>query len=190
VLRGNERAMVQVLKKHGPIMDRSAFEAQCVRRGMNRFSFNAVAANSCVVLPYGRSLYGLAGGAADRSAVARIQAGRAPRSPSPVLTAYGRTSAGRNYMAYRVSRGVLSTGVVTVPAAFQSEVCGEFALLRSGRAEAHPLMCRKACAWGLGPALRALKAQEGDCLLLLVDCTQRQVEMHLGDTSVLKLIEQ
>jgi hypothetical protein len=183
-LAGIERTMVRVLKKHGSPMDRASFEEQCLRRGMNRFTFNAVATNSPVVLPYGRCLYGLVGATVGGRTMARGLARRHPRSTARVLTGHGRTPDGRVFLNYRLSPAVVANGIVTVPAALRRQLRGTFALHNADGCKAGELTARNACAWGLGPALRAQKAAEGDCLLLVFDVAGHTAQMHLGSEAI------
>ncbi len=90
-LTGVEWKLVNVLKKHGPVMERGDMEDRCVREGMNRFSFHAFVSWSPVIVQLGHSVYGLLGAevsaAADRRPAggAPLAAGRAPRAGQPRL---------------------------------------------------------------------------------------------------------
>jgi hypothetical protein len=54
-----ERMMVEVLKRHGPILDRKRLWELCSKEGMNQFSFSAVLMASPVVVQHRRCVYGL-----------------------------------------------------------------------------------------------------------------------------------
>jgi hypothetical protein len=189
VLSGVERTLVEVLKKHGPIMERSVLEEHCLRRGMNGFTFNAIVTNSPVVLPYGRCLYGLIGAMGDRRAMSRLVAKRPPRSAPRVLTGHGQTQDGRIYIAYRLSPAVVSSGIVTVPSAVGEQVRGQFTIRKPDGCKAGVLSAKRTCAWGLRPALRAQGAQPGDHLLLLINPAMHELHLHLGNETVLDTIK-
>lgn len=185
VLTGVERAMVEVLTKHGPVLERTTLEEHCTRRGINRFSFNAMVMCSPVVEQHDRSIYGLVGRKVDRRALKALQSRRSETPPSRVLRAFGRTNDGRSYLAYRLSKAAISGGVVTVPAAMKRQIRGKFILRTDEGHEVGTLVAKKGCGWGLGPALRRRHARQGDHLLLLLDTQRREARLQLGDESLL-----
>ncbi len=188
ILTGIERCMVEVLREHGPVMERTAFEEICVLKGMNRFSFNAIVMSSPVVAQYGRSVYGLPGLKVDRKTVSELLSRRPPTTPRRVLKAFGRTTDGKFYLAYRLSRAAISGGVVTVPTAMKRHLRGKFALRTDQGHDVGTLVANRGCGWGLGPALRRGRAQQGDHMLLLVDTPERQARIHIGDEDLLKYV--
>ncbi|MHC4177772.1 MAG: sigma factor-like helix-turn-helix DNA-binding protein [Planctomycetota bacterium] len=188
ILTGVERCMVEVLKEHGPVMERAAFEELCIRKGMNRFSFNAILMSSPVVAQYGRSVYGLPGLKIDRKTVREL-AGRKPETaPKRVLKAFGRTTDGKFYLAYRLSQAAISGGVVTVPAAMKRHLRGKFTLRTDQGHDVGTVVAKRGCGWGLGPALRQGNAQQGDHMLLMFDAPKRQARIHIGDDRLLNRV--
>ncbi len=185
VLAGVERGMVRVLKRHGPVLDRTAFEEHCIRDGMNRFSFNAIVMCSPVIEQYGRSVYGLIGRKVSRQTVNALLNRRAETPPSRVLKAFGRTRDGRSYLGYRLSKAAISGGVITVPAAMKRELLGKFTLRTEEKHSVGTLVAKKGCGRGLGPALRGRQAKQGDHLLLLFDAEKREARLQLGDETII-----
>ena len=101
-LTGVEAKLVGILKKHGPVMERSELEDLCVGSGMNRFSFHAFIACSPVIAQYGHSIYGLLGADVSTETVQSLtDKRRAERSPTRVLDGYGRTIDGKVWLSYR-----------------------------------------------------------------------------------------
>jgi hypothetical protein len=188
VLTGVERCMVEVLHEHGPVMERTAFEELCIRKGTNRFSFNAILMSSPVVAQYGRGLYGLPGLKLSRKTVRELASRKPPAAPKRVLRAFGRTAEGKLYLAYRLSRAAISGGVVTVPSAMKRHVRGKFNLRTDQGHDVGTLVARHGCGWGLGPALRRGHAQQGDHMLLVFDPPQRQARIHIGDEKLLQRV--
>ena len=186
ILTGVEASMVGVLEEHGPVMERGAFEEQCMRRGMNRFSFNAIIMCSPVIAQYGRSVYGLLGAKVNRKTVRALTMRRSATPPSRVLRGFGQTDDGRVYLAYRLSKAAISGGVITVPAAVKDRLQGKFDIHMPDGEPAGTLVSKSGCAWGLGPVLRGRKASPGDHLLILFDTSGRVAQIHLGDESVLE----
>jgi len=185
-LAGVERNMVQVLKKHGPVMERNAFEELCTRSGMNRFSFNAIVMCSPVVAQYGRSVYGLLGAKVERKTIEALLARKPGALPARVLKGFGQTKEGATWLAYRLSKAAISGGVVTVPAALKRKLRGRFTLRTPEGRHVGTLVTKSGCGWGLGPALRGSKAREGDHMLLVIDTERREARIRIGDESILK----
>jgi len=186
VLTGVERCMVDILKKHGPVMERTAFEEHCISRGMNRFSFNAIVMSSPVVAQYGRSVYGLLGLKVDRKTAAELVNQKSAATSNRVLKSFGETKDGKVYLAYQLSKAAISGGVVTVPAAVKRQVRGKFILRTDQGHKVGTLVAKKGCGWGLGPALRGSDAQQGDHMLLLFDTPKRQAHIQIGSEDILK----
>ena len=185
VLAGVEAGMVRVLKEHGPIMERGAFEEHCIQGGMNRFSFNAIIMCSPVIIQCGRSVYGLLGTKVDRRLVESLAARKPGTVPTKVLRGFGQTDDGMVYLAYRLSKAAISGGVITVPAAMKDFVRGKFTICPPSGEKTGTLVSKDGCAWGLGPVLRGHGAEPGDCLLILFDTATRRAHVHIGDETVL-----
>lgn len=186
ILTGVERCMVEVLREHGPVMERTAFEELCIRKGMNRFSFNAILMSSPVVAQYGRSVYGLPGLKVSRKTVRELVSRKSSTTPNRVLRAFGQTTDGKFYLAYRLSKAAICGGVVTVPTAMKRQLRGKFTLRTDQGHEVGTLVAKRGCGWGLGPALRRGDAQQGDHLLLLFDTPKRQARIHIGNEKLLQ----
>ena len=184
VLAGVEAGMVRVLKEHGPVMERGAFEEHCIAGGMNRFSFNAIIMCSPVIQQYGRSVYGLLGAKVDRKTIAALAARKPGTTPAKVLRRFGRTKDGRVYLAYQLSKAAISGGVITVPAAMKEQVRGRFTIRTPDGQEAGTLVSKNGCAWGLGPVLRGHDAEPGDQLVILFDSATHEAVVHLGEEAV------
>jgi len=185
ILADVERKMVEVLKKHGPIMERTAFEDHCIARGMNRFSFNAIVMCSPVIAQYGRSVYGLLGHKIDRKLVEEMATRKAAATPSRVLKSFGKTDDGKLFLAYELSKAAISGGVITVPAALKRQLREKYTLRTDQGHTVGTLVTRKGCGWGLGPALRGGDAKQGDHMLLLLDGPKRQAQIVVGDETIL-----
>ncbi len=181
VLAGVERGMVEVLREFGPVMDRGEFEEHCIRRGMNRFSFNAILMCSPVVAQYGRSIYGLVAQKTDRRTVRRARAQRSRVMPSRVLQTCGVEADGRPYVVYRLSKAAIAGGVITIPAALKQSISGEYTVISVQRERLGRMVAKRGCGWGLGPVLRGSDAQPGQYLLMQFDNDARTATFRLGD---------
>ncbi len=185
VLSGVEAAMVEVLRSHGPVMERGAFEERCLDRGINRFSFNATLMASPVICQFGRSVYGLVGSAISRRKVQAMVAKSRGAAPERVLRGAGTLGDGRLFLCYKLSKAAIAGGVTTVPAAIKARLAGRFTIRTPDGAEVGQLVARDGCAWGLGPALRSQHARPGDHMVLLVDTETHLAEVYLGEQDLL-----
>jgi len=183
-----ERKIVEVLERHGPVLERGTLEEHCLRRKVNRFSFNAALMSSPVIVQHGRSVYGLVGARVDRRTVRRLTVPRRPGGTRRVLQGCGVTPQGHMWVAYRLSKAAIAGGVVTVPAALKGRLRGRFALRLAGRRKRGTLVVRGGCAWGVGPGLRALGAKEGDYLLITFDKQRHEARLKLGDRSLFEAL--
>ena len=149
MLSGVEAAMVEVLRSHGPVMERGAFEERCLDRGINRFSFNATLMASPVICQFGRSVYGLVGSAISRRKVQAMVAKSRGAAPERVLRGAGTLGDGRLFLSYKLSKAAIAGGVTTVPAAIKARLAGRFTIRTPDGAEVGQLVVRDGCAWGL-----------------------------------------
>ncbi|MBN1908860.1 MAG: hypothetical protein JW818_03900 [Pirellulales bacterium] len=183
ILGGVEKQLVEILERHGPVMERSELEERCVGSGMNRFSFHAFVAASPVIVQYGHSVYGLLGANVSRRAVqALVRRRRIERAPARVLDAHGRTADGRFWLRYRLSKAASTYAVVTIPSEWKETILGKFALFAEGGTRVGTLAAKDGRAWGLGAHLRRQGAQVGDQVLLTVDVDARSAVITLEAT--------
>ncbi|MHB8901080.1 MAG: sigma factor-like helix-turn-helix DNA-binding protein [Thermoguttaceae bacterium] len=185
MLSGVEAAMVRVLREHGPVLERGAFEEHCLAEGMNRFSFNATLMTSPVIAQYGRSVYGLVGANVSRRKVRCLAARRSSRATPRVLRGFGTLADGRVYLLYQLSKAAIAGGVTTVPAGLKQRLGGDYAVLTADGDAAGKLVTRGGCAWGLGPALRSQRARPGDHMVLLLDPHEESAHVYLGERDLL-----
>ena len=147
VLSDTESIIVGVLHEHGPVMERPKLEEVCLGKGLHRDTFYIHLTYSPVIARYARGVYGLRG--------AQVPPGLAEsmvetRKKTRVLADYGWLADGRIFLSYKLSKGALSNGVVSVPAGMKSYLQGEFGLLIADGQSAGLLVIKDAQAWGLG----------------------------------------
>jgi hypothetical protein len=187
-LSGVERGMVDVLRGHGPVLDRGAFEQCCVERGVNRFSFNAALMSSPVIEQFGRSIYGLVGTRVSRRALAKLRRCGAAAPAGRVLCGFREAGDGTLHLAYRLSKAAISGGVVTVPAAVARRLRGRFTLRDERGGAVGTFVAKNGCGWGLGPALRGLGVRPGDVLLLSFAPARREALLRVGGEALLDAV--
>jgi hypothetical protein len=174
VLTGVEAKLVEVLKKHGPLMDRGAMEDLCVGAGMNRFSFHAFVSWSPIIAQFGYSMYGLLGTRVTPEQVEQMQSERrAAQRPHRVLDDHGVTEDGRIWLTYRLSKSASTYAVITIPAALKKKIRGRYRLFDSDGLAIGELAAKDGRAWGLGAHLRKIGAKIGDIVTVFIDPAER-----------------
>jgi hypothetical protein len=84
-------------------------------------------------------------------------------------------------VAGRLSKSVLSSGVVSVPAGIHQYVQGRFTLKTADAVEVGNLVAKDTFAWGLGPFFRRRGGEPGEILTIRFDLKQRVAVVELGD---------
>ena len=184
-LTGVEAQLVEILKTHGPVMERGELEDLCASAGMNRFSFHAFVACSTVIKHFGHSVYGLIGTDAPNGAIESLIVRRkAGRSLTRVLDSHGRTEDGRIWLTYRLSKAASTYAVITIPATLTDSVTGQFRLLTTEGEKVGTLATKNGRAWGLGAFLRQRAARVDDRVTLTLDLNGRtaviSIESEVG----------
>jgi hypothetical protein len=177
-LADTERTLAGVLKEHGPVLERQRLEDLCTARGLRRETFFIHLTYSPVIERFAQGVYGLRGSAVPPG-LAESLATR--RSKSKLIRDYGWKDDGRIEILYRLSKSVLSNGIVSVPAGIRQYVQGRFTLKTADLMEVGNLVVRDTSAWGLGPFFRRRGGEPGDTLTIRFDLKQRVVVVELGD---------
>jgi hypothetical protein len=180
-LADTERTMAAVLREHGPILDRQRLEDLCTARGLKRETFYIHLTYSPVIERFAQGVYGLRG-AAVPPGVAESLAIR--RSKSKLIRDYGWKDDGTIEICYRLSKSVLSNGIVSVPAGIRQYIHGRFALKTADAVQIGNLVAKDTSAWGLGPFFRRRGGEPGDGLRIRFDFKQRVAVVELGDEPV------
>lgn len=179
-----EQFMVLVLKEHGPVMRRSRFEELCLDLGINRVTFYAYLKYSPVITKYAISVYGLRGVAVPPGVIESLKpdfSGRRGR----VLMDYGWTSKGKVWIGYKVSETMIKSGVIVVPGAMKRFIAGDFTLKTEDGLQVGRLVVKDSSAWSLGPFFRRRGGEVEDYLVILIDLSNREATIYIGDESLL-----
>ncbi len=171
---------MNVLREHGPLMQRPKLEELCLGKGLHRDSFSIHLTYSPVIARYAPGVYGLRG--------AQIPIGLAesmvePRRKTRVLADYGWLPDGRIFLSYTLSKGSLSNGIISVPAGMKSYLQGEFKLIIADGHSAGRLVVKDTQAWGLGPYFRRRGGEPGDPFRIVLDTKQRLASLSLGEAA-------
>jgi hypothetical protein len=105
------------------------------------------------------------------------------------LLDYGWTKDSKLRVVYRVSNSILSNGIVSVPAALKSFICGKFSLIPADNSPTGTLVAKEHTAWGLGPFFRRRGGEPGDYLAIIFDLSERVAVAQIGDSSLAEHVE-
>lgn len=131
-----------------------------------------------VIERFAQGVYGLRGSAVPPGLAESL----APRrSKSKLIRDYGWKDDGRIEVCYRLSKAVLSNGIVSIPAGIRQYVQGRFKLKTADGVEVGNLVAKDTSAWGLGPFFRRRGGEPGDLLTIRFDLKQRFAVVELGD---------
>ncbi|MCH8922323.1 MAG: hypothetical protein IIA67_04120 [Planctomycetes bacterium] len=190
-LTGIEAAMVELLKTHGPVLERGEFEELCVAADVNRSSFNVYLMHSPIIRQYGRSVYGLPGLRVPSKQVEAIASGGSSRGGGPkVLEGFGWLDEHNVWLGYRLSRGTIGSGVVTVPAALKNKIQGRFDLTAYDGHHVGTLVMKKDSGWGMSPYIRYRNSRQGDYMLITIDLAGGTAKIDVGDHSIMDRVAQ
>jgi hypothetical protein len=178
VLSDTESIIVDVLHEHGPVIQRPKLEQLCLGKGLHRDAFYIHLSYSPVVARYAPGVYGLRG--------AQIPPGLAEsmvesRRKTRVLADYGWLPDGRIIISYKLSKGTLANGIVSIPAGMKPYLQGEFGLLISDGQSAGRLVVKDSQAWGLGPFFRRRGGESGDLFQIVFDMRQMVASVSLRE---------
>ena len=182
ILSDSERTIFRVMKEHGPVMPKSRFEELCLAAGINWHSFWIYLTYCPIITRYAPSVYGLRGADIPAGLVETLTPKRAGKWK--VLVDYGWTKDRNLRVFYRISKGMLSNGIVSIPAALKPFLQGKFALMTVDKSAVGALVVRDNCAWGLGPFFSRRGGEPGDYLSVLFDLSRRVAVVEIGDVSL------
>jgi len=183
VLRGIEYTMVQILKQHGPVMQRAKFEELCLGQGMNRSSFYAYLEYSPVIDRFASGVYGLRGAKVNPTIVESLIPEH--QHPTTVRLDQGWTSDRKIWVGYRLSEGMLGNGAFSIPAGFRRFLQGSFMLKSVDGLSFGKLVAKDHAGWGLGPFFRRRGGEPGDVLLIVFDVKVMEAVVSIGDEHLL-----
>jgi hypothetical protein len=180
VLNTTEAAIVDVLKENGGILTRQQLEDLCIARGIKRDVFYVHLTYSPVIARYAPSVYGIRG---LNIAPGYAESLVTERRPRRVLQDFRWTSDRRIQLIYKLSKGGLSNGIVSIPAAMRSYIQGPFSLQAGDGERIGQLVVKGTQAWGLLPLFRRRGGEPGDPLTICFDLQAKTVTVEIGQAS-------
>jgi hypothetical protein len=183
ILSDSEQITFRVLKEYGPVMRKQRFEELCLYAGMNQHTFGAVLSYCPIIIRYAPEVYGLRGAELTAGLVESLMPKHTGKSK--LLVDFGWTNDRNLQIVYKVSRGMLSSGVVSIPIGLRPFVNGKFTLRTADGYDVGTLVVKNNTAWGLGPFFSRRGGETDDYLRILFDLTKREASVHIGDASFL-----
>ena len=177
-LADSERTLAGVLKEHGPVMERMRLEELCSERGLKRDMFYIHLTYSPIIERFAQGVYGLRGATVPPGLAESLAL---PRSKSKLVRDYGWTDDGSLRVSYRLSRAVISSGVVGVPAGIRQYIQGRFTLKTADDTQIGTLVIKDSSGWGLGPFFRRRGGEAGDMLRIRFDLKPKVAVVEVGE---------
>jgi hypothetical protein len=181
LLRGDEATIIGLLLEHGPVCPREHLQKLAVEARVAAAAFRHCLRFCPTITRYGRGVFGLTGA---KVLPGQIESLTLSIRRGDVWQDHGWTEAGNVWIAFRLSRNSIETGVIGVPAAAPPCIQGEHELRSSAGAVAGNLVVNDSSAWGLKRRLRKSGAEDGDILVLEISPKERVAVARLGDDSL------
>ena len=181
-LSPTEQKMVAVLAANDGMMGRDAFAAACRVTGIKDVTFSLYLTYSPIIERYARGVYGLRGRDVMPGEVEALIP--KPTRQGRVLVDYGWTKTQEVLLIYKLSEGLISSGVASVPSSLQSLLAGKYSMRASDGATIGTLVIQRSSAWGLLPFFRRRGGDVGDYLSIAVDPKNHYALLSLGDESL------
>jgi hypothetical protein len=182
ILSDSELRIFKVLKEHGPVMQTFKLEEHCLSAGVNLHSFWIYLSYCPIINRYAPGVYGLRGAEVPAGQVESLIPKRTARSK--LLVDYGWTKDRNIQIVYRVSSGMLSNGVLSVPAALRPFLQGRYTLVTGDDSTIGAIVVKENSAWGLGPFFTRRGGEPGDYLSIVFDSSKRVAVAEIGDASL------
>jgi len=177
-LRGVELVMARILKKHGPIMQRTEFERLSMEEGIKRATFWVYLDYSPIIERYGSGVYGLRG---TEATPGEIESLVPTRRTAGVRLDHGWTNDRQIWISYRLSEAMINSGVVSIPPGLRQFLEGQFELHAADGAAIGTAVIKGTSAWGLGPFFRRRGGEVSDTLVLRFSLPNRCATAQIGD---------
>jgi hypothetical protein len=182
ILSETEQKILGVLKEHGPVLQRVRFEKLCLEAGINVHSFWIYLSYSPLICRHATGVYGLRGAEVPLGVVESLIAKRVGKSR--LLVDYGWADDRKIQILYRLSEGMLTNGIVSIPSALKAFIQGRFTLMTGDGSKIGTLVVKNNSGWGLGPFFSRRGGEPGDYLSIVLDPSNRVAFAQIGDSGI------
>lgn len=178
-----ELVFAEVLKAHGPAMQRERLEDLCLSRGMARSTFYVYIDYSPIMTKHARGVYGLRGVDVPAGLVESL---KPTIHRGSVRKDGGWLEDGKLWVGYQLSESTVYGGVVTIPSSMTKFINGQFSLRTPDGSVMGTLATNHTSAWGLGPMFRRRGVEADDYLVVVFDLAKRMAVAHVGNQELLE----
>jgi hypothetical protein len=182
VLSKSERSLVQILENHGHVMKAGDLRAFCTSEGIDQSTLWYLITSSPIILRRAYGVYALVGASPDSRVIDSLLP---PLRRTSVLLDYGWHTDGHLWLGFKLSQGMIRSGVFGVPTAMRRFLHGEYALLASDESKIGTLVVPDNVAWGLGPFFRRRGCAPGELLVIRFDLASHLAHAHLEGEDLL-----
>jgi hypothetical protein len=178
--------MLRVLDEHGPVMDGEVFAERCIAAGMNATTFYIYRIISPVICALGKNVYCKVGTNVPPGTVEDIVG---QRRAVTRLSDHGWTSTGRLWCGIELTRQVITSGGIRLPAFVADFVQDEWQVILPDGSEYGIVMCRNIYIWSLRKPFAVLGAEPSDLAAFEFDLKSRQVLVRVGGPGLFEAIQ-
>jgi len=183
ILKGtNEWIMCAVLNENDQVMSREILERNCLSLGMKRSSFYASLANSPIISKFATGVYGIRGAKVKPGLVESL---RPHQKREKIIDDYGWTSRGEIWIAFKLSTGLIKSGVFGIPSAMKAFIQGDFIFKSSDGTLIGNLRIKDYSGWSLARFFSRKGGEPNDYLVLSFDLNKRVAKAYSGDEDML-----
>jgi hypothetical protein len=162
ILSAQEKILVEVLRLHGPVLERDAFRELCRQRGVHEGMFSGLTSDSPTLRERGGG-YALVGTMIP-SAPPSPDAPSAAPSPTSM---HGFLNEGQVFLVWRLDSSAFRGGVLRMPEPINTFAEGDYQVRTIAGRQLGPLNIRQRACWDVRRLLLALGAEVEDTLVIV-----------------------
>ncbi len=181
-----EGLMLRVLDEHGPVMDGEVFAEKCIAAGMNATTFYIYRINSPVICALGKNVYCKVGTNVPPGTVEDIVG---QRRAVARISDHGWTSTGRLWCGIELTRQVITSGGIRLPAFVADLVQGDWQVVLPDGSEYGTVKCHDLFIWSFRKPFAVLGAEPTDLTVFEFDLKSRQVLVKVGGPGLFEAIQ-
>ncbi|HVT17006.1 MAG TPA: hypothetical protein VHQ90_12615 [Thermoanaerobaculia bacterium] len=190
VLSASDLALVEILRRATGVAHLSQIRTAWAQTGFSLTTLGMALQSAPYIQRLAPAIYSLRGNPVDPTTVARLLTNK--RLHGRFQKDHGWTAAGCIWIAYRVTQGLLMSGVVSVPPGVKKIVNSRrFRLIDIADLPVGVLVVSETgSAWGFSPFIRRRGVQEGDTLVLVLDLRSGVARLDVGGQPLLERYQQ
>jgi hypothetical protein len=183
VLNETEDLLLEIFRRRGPILDSYTVSQEGAALGLNENSLGIYKTYSPLLWRPIAGHYAVVGATLPPGLVDELDRSRHHKRGESLLES-GWTGDRRILLAYRITKGVWLSGLLSVPSSVAAMLQGDYDLFAFGTHALAPINVREATAFGMRPFLRMFGAELGDVVVVTFDPRTRRCECWLGGDEV------